>query len=154
MFRVILISFISRLCNVKKVIYLVATIVSFLINSSTKTIDSTLSQTSPFFMCLVTSNFSFSLSVFYPFGELCTIFIKFEIIVCILFQCGRVQMLSFGKELRYLDVPLYTYLYMTAFNIFYVISSTPHSSLSHPLTYPLFKLTLSFHPRILCLRIY
>ena len=34
---------------------------------------------------LVTSNFSFSHSVFYPFGELSAIFIKFEIVVCKLF---------------------------------------------------------------------
>ena len=39
---------------------------------------------------LVTSNFSFSNSVFYPFGELSAIFIKFEIVVCKLFQFGRV----------------------------------------------------------------
>ena len=38
---------------------------------------------------LVTSNFSFSHSVFYPFGELSSIFIKFEIAVCRLFQFGR-----------------------------------------------------------------
>ena len=31
---------------------------------------------------LVTSNFSFSHSFFYPFGELSAIFIKFEIVVC------------------------------------------------------------------------
>ena len=30
----------------------------------------------------VTSNFSFSHSVFYPFGELCAIFIKFKMVVC------------------------------------------------------------------------
>ena len=35
-------------------------------------------------------NFSFSHSVFYPFGELSVIFIKFEIVVCQLFQFGRV----------------------------------------------------------------
>ena len=40
---------------------------------------------------LVTSNFSFSHSVFYRFGELCVIFIKFEIVVCQLFQFGKVQ---------------------------------------------------------------
>ena len=34
---------------------------------------------------LVTSNFSFSNSVFYPFGELPAIFIKFRIVVCKLF---------------------------------------------------------------------
>ena len=37
---------------------------------------------------LVTSNFSFSHSVFYPFGELSAIFMKFEIVVCKLFQFG------------------------------------------------------------------
>ena len=39
---------------------------------------------------LVMSNFSFSHNVFYPFGELCTIFIKLVIVVCKLFQFGRV----------------------------------------------------------------
>ena len=39
---------------------------------------------------LVTSNFSFFHSVFYPFGELCTIFIEFEIVVCKLLQFGKV----------------------------------------------------------------
>ena len=39
---------------------------------------------------LVTSNFSFSHRVFYLFGELSAIFIKFEIVVCKLFQFGRV----------------------------------------------------------------
>ena len=39
---------------------------------------------------LVTSNFSFSHSIFYPFGELYANFIKFEIVVCKLFQYGRV----------------------------------------------------------------
>ena len=46
---------------------------------------------------LVTSNFSFSHSVFYPLGELCAIFIKFEIVVCKYFQFGRVQNCRFGK---------------------------------------------------------
>ena len=49
---------------------------------------------------LVTSNFSFSHSVFYPFGELSAIFIKFEIVVCKHFEFGRVLNLSFGKGLR------------------------------------------------------
>ena len=35
---------------------------------------------------LVMSNFSFSHSVFYLFGELSSIFVKFEIVVCKLFQ--------------------------------------------------------------------
>ena len=39
---------------------------------------------------LVTSNFSFSHSVFYPFGELSAIAITFEIVVCKLFEFGRV----------------------------------------------------------------
>ena len=39
---------------------------------------------------LVTSNFFFSRSVFYPFREPSAIFIKFEIVVCKLFQFGRV----------------------------------------------------------------
>ena len=39
---------------------------------------------------LVMSNFSFSHSVFYPFEELYSIFIKFKIVVCKLFQFGRV----------------------------------------------------------------
>ena len=36
------------------------------------------------------SNFSFSHSVYYPFGVLSTNFIEFEIVVCKLFQVGRV----------------------------------------------------------------
>ena len=39
---------------------------------------------------LVTSNFSFSHSVFYPFRELSAIFVAFEIVICKLFQFGRV----------------------------------------------------------------
>ena len=41
-----------------------------------------------------------SLSVFYPFEELSANFIKFEIVVCKLFQFGQVQNLSFGKWLN------------------------------------------------------
>ena len=67
--------------------------------------DLTLFQTSPGFLrvcsisllktlwekekLLVTSNFSFSHRVLYPFGELSFIFITFEIVVCNLFQFGR-----------------------------------------------------------------
>ena len=40
---------------------------------------------------LGTSNFSFSHSVFHPFGELSAIFIKFEIVVCQPFQFGPVR---------------------------------------------------------------
>ena len=46
------------------------------------------------------SNFSFSCSVFYPFGKLSTVFIEFKIVVCKIFQFGRVQTLSLGKELK------------------------------------------------------
>ena len=49
---------------------------------------------------LVTSNFFISRSVFYPFGEFSAIFIKSEIVVCKLFQFGKVYNLSFGKELK------------------------------------------------------
>ena len=48
---------------------------------------------------LVTSNFSYSHSVFFPFGEHSAIFIKFEIVVCKLFHCGKSEILSFGKGL-------------------------------------------------------
>ena len=48
---------------------------------------------------LVTSNFSFSHSVFYHFGELFAIFVKFKIVVCKVFQFGRVYILLFGKGL-------------------------------------------------------
>ena len=46
---------------------------------------------------LVTSNFSFSHSVFYLFVELSAIFIKFEIVVCKLFQLGESKIYHFGK---------------------------------------------------------
>ena len=49
---------------------------------------------------LVTSNFSSSHSVFYPFGQLSAILIKLEIVVCQCFEFERVKNLSFGKELR------------------------------------------------------
>ena len=39
---------------------------------------------------LIMSNFSFSHSDFYLFGELSAIFIKSEIVICKLFQFGRV----------------------------------------------------------------
>ena len=49
---------------------------------------------------LIMSNFSFSLSVFYPLREHSAILIKFIILVCKLFQFGRVQSLLFGKGLK------------------------------------------------------
>ena len=39
---------------------------------------------------LVTSSLSFSHNVFYLFGKRSAIFIKFEIVVCKLFQFGRI----------------------------------------------------------------
>ena len=39
---------------------------------------------------IVTSNFSFSHSFFYPFRELSAIFIKFKFVVCKLFQFGSI----------------------------------------------------------------
>ena len=48
---------------------------------------------------LATSNFSFSHSVFYLFGEHSAIFIKLKIVVCKLFQFGIVLNLSFAKGL-------------------------------------------------------
>ena len=48
---------------------------------------------------LVTSNFSFSHSVFYPFTELYATYINFEIVVCNLFEFGRGLSMSFGKGL-------------------------------------------------------
>ena len=47
---------------------------------------------------LVTSDFSFSHSVFYPFRKLSTTFIKFKIVICRLFKFGK--NFSFGKELN------------------------------------------------------
>ena len=49
---------------------------------------------------LVTSNFSFSHSVFYPCWQLFATLIKIKIVFCKLFQFGSVQNLSFGKGLR------------------------------------------------------
>ena len=50
---------------------------------------------------LVASNFSFSNNVFYSFGGLLAIFIKLEIVVCKLYQIGRVESLLFGKGLTH-----------------------------------------------------
>ena len=49
---------------------------------------------------LVTSNFSFSHNVFYLFGELSAIFIKFEIFVCKFFRFGSFKIYCFMKGLR------------------------------------------------------
>ena len=55
---------------------------------------------------LVTSNFSFSHSVFYSVGDLSAIFINSKIAVCKLFQFGRASKLSFGRERE--DIKKYT----------------------------------------------
>ena len=46
---------------------------------------------------LITSNFSFSHSVFYPFWDLSAIFIKTEIVVFKLFQIGKSKNCHLGK---------------------------------------------------------
>ena len=46
---------------------------------------------------LVMTYFSFSHSVFYPYGVLSSIFIKFRNVVCKPFEFGKVYNLSFGK---------------------------------------------------------
>ena len=58
---------------------------------------------------LVTSNFCFSHSVFYPFLKLFTIFIKFEIVVCKVFQFGAMLNLSFGKGLNSFVLKAFAY---------------------------------------------
>ena len=48
----------------------------------------------------MTSNFSISHRVFYPFRELSHISMELKIVVCRLFEFGRVYNLLFGKGLR------------------------------------------------------
>ena len=66
---------------------------------------------------LVTSNFSFSHSVFFQSREFSAIFIKFEIVVSKLFQFGRVRNLLFGKGLR-MVLWLLTHYQTTNFRLF------------------------------------
>ena len=47
----------------------------------------------------ITTHFSLFRCFFYPLGELSAIFIKYEIVVCRLFESGWVYNLSFGKGL-------------------------------------------------------
>ena len=49
---------------------------------------------------LVTSNFSYTCSVFHPFRELSAIFTEFEIVVCKLFQFEGVKNVSLWKGLK------------------------------------------------------
>ena len=97
---------------------------------------STLSQTNPgFYMSalksllktlwekeksLVMSNFSFTHSVFYTFGELSTIFTKFQncrLQSLSIFQFGRVQNLSFGKVLSQYESLQVDILYQGAISL-------------------------------------
>ena len=57
---------------------------------------------------LIMSNFTFSHSVFYPFGGLSVIFMEFKFVVGKLFQFGRVKNLLFGKGLICRMVILFT----------------------------------------------
>ena len=64
---------------------------------------------------LVTSNFSFTRSVFYPFGELSAIFIEFKIVVCKLsfplptvFSTRFENFLPFSSNLKLLSVDCFT----------------------------------------------
>ena len=83
---------------------------------------------------LVTSNFSFSYSVFYPFEDLSPIFIEYEIVVCKLIQFGRVSNLSFGKGLTRI---------MAFFQlIFYPLSSTPQTSVGNRMRCSCFNLSV------------
>ena len=53
---------------------------------------------------LVTSDFYFSHSVFYPFGQLSAILFKLKIVVCNFFQFGGVQNLLLGKGLKVIPI--------------------------------------------------
>ena len=65
---------------------------------------------------LVTSNFSFSQSVFNPFGELSAIFITFKIVTCNSFHLEESNICHLGKgkrtifPLHYIDSPPINYL--------------------------------------------
>ena len=50
---------------------------------------------------LITSNFSFSHSVLYPFGELFAIFIKIRIVVCKVLSLEESKIYRLGKGLRH-----------------------------------------------------
>ena len=52
---------------------------------------------------LVMSNFSFFHRVFYPFGELSAIFIKFEIVICKLSQFGSLKFVVWERVKRTLS---------------------------------------------------
>ena len=77
---------------------------------------------------LVTSNFSFSHSVFYPFVKLSIIFVKFEIVVCKLFQFGSVQNLSFGKVLISESIHFFKSSISKCFQRFYFVPEEENES--------------------------
>ena len=66
---------------------------------------------------LVTSNFSFFHSVFYPFGKRSTIFTETEIVVCKLLQFGQFEIMSFGKGLMHLYCKMIACLVVVHFAI-------------------------------------
>ena len=65
------------------------------------------------------NNFSFSHSVFYPFRELSANFIKLKIVICKLFQFGRVENLSSGKGLNISVTCLSIMTFYIAYSIFF-----------------------------------
>ena len=75
---------------------------------------------------LVMSNFSISHSVFYLFRELSAIFMKFEIVVCKLFQFGTCQNFVIWERVNNLSLsrPLSSYIFIscwTLFRVFYLL---------------------------------
>ena len=55
---------------------------------------------------LVTSNFSFSHSIFYPFGELSSTFIKFKIVVCKLLSLEESKICHLGMGQFSFSIPI------------------------------------------------
>ena len=72
---------------------------------------------------LVTSNFSFSHSVFYPCGELNAIYIKFEIVVCKLSVLKslkfvvweRIKDLVYFRDIKFTCLPNHVILHLSKF---------------------------------------
>ena len=52
---------------------------------------------------LVTSNFSFSHNVFYLFGELSAMFIKFKIVICKVFHFGPVRNIVVWERVKFIE---------------------------------------------------
>ena len=68
---------------------------------------------------LVTSNFSLFHSVFYLFGELSAIFIKFKIVVCKLFQFEASEICYLGKGKKDFGKMLVTSIFSFPHKVFY-----------------------------------